>query len=436
MAASAVKFTVRMTGTLAMVGSSVLIALYLGASQAGYYFLGLTLVTIACVICKQGADNTVLRYVALYVAGHGQARAYDLVMRTSRTLFRSATYMVLGGFVVLFLFSMLGYMEPGWAVMWGVYLASVPAVCVVTITGIALQAAGYSLNSVFLTHVLTNGMIALAASRLAGDPEAPLLIAGMFLAGSCLSMVVGLTLVRHRLGHRSSTSGVTASHEPGEDERLAILKASRANYVSSIANLAILWIPLALLGLFSSPAQAALYGLAGRLSQVVAGILPGLNFVVGPRFSALHAQGAFDQLAALFRRTVVLGLLTSTALVIPVFLLSDRLLGLIGDDFLAAQPILMLMLVAQWVNGACGPVNLFLAMTGNEHKLSNMLLGSAVVGGLVGLLAVPALEGMGAALMSTSCMILLNLGSMVIAIMAIKRPGSGTGERYAGAASS
>ncbi|MBT8144837.1 MAG: oligosaccharide flippase family protein, partial [Gammaproteobacteria bacterium] len=62
---------IRTAGALITFGLNVLIARRLGVDQTGAFFLALTVATLASVIARAGAPNTVLRFVAANAADNG-----------------------------------------------------------------------------------------------------------------------------------------------------------------------------------------------------------------------------------------------------------------------------------------------------------------------------------------------------------------------------
>src|SRR5689334_801516 len=65
-------------------GLYVVVGRLLGPAEAGYYFLALTVVTIASVVGRFGLDNSVLRFVAAYEADQDWAAVKGVYRKSAR----------------------------------------------------------------------------------------------------------------------------------------------------------------------------------------------------------------------------------------------------------------------------------------------------------------------------------------------------------------
>lgn len=63
---SALAFSIKVLGALSGFLLNVVIARYLGAEEAGYFFLAQAIVLILSVTVRQGLDNALVRYIAGY----------------------------------------------------------------------------------------------------------------------------------------------------------------------------------------------------------------------------------------------------------------------------------------------------------------------------------------------------------------------------------
>lgn len=76
----------------------------------------------------------------------------------------------------------------------------------------------------------------------------------------------------------------------------------------------------------------------------------------------------------------------------------DRLLGAFGSGFLAARPVLGLLILGQVVNAFCGPTGVLLSMTGRQRLASRALWLGAIVNVILNVLLIPRYGVTGAAL--------------------------------------
>ena len=105
-----------------------------------------------------------------------------------------------------------------------------------------------------------------------------------------------------------------------------------------------------LLGLFSSPTQLALYGLAKQLTAPLALLLTNIQTAITPEITSLVAKRKFEQLKRLVTRYVGSTFVLSSLLLIGALLLGRLLiLRLFQPEYLAALPVFYVLTVAVWL---------------------------------------------------------------------------------------
>lgn len=105
-----------------------------------------------------------------------------------------------------------------------------------------------------------------------------------------------------------------------------------------------------LLGLFSSPTQLALYGLAKQLTAPLALLQTNIQTAITPEITALVARRKFEQLKRLLARYVWWTFVLSSLLLIIALLLGRLLiLRFIQPEYLAALPVFYVLTVVVWV---------------------------------------------------------------------------------------
>jgi O-antigen/teichoic acid export membrane protein len=104
------------------------------------------------------------------------------------------------------------------------------------------------------------------------------------------------------------------------------------------------------LGLFSSPTQVALYGLAKQLTAPLALLQTNLQTAITPEITSLVAKGKLEQLKRLIGRYVVSAFVLSSLLLISALLLGRLLfLRFFQPDYLAALPVFCVLVVVAWL---------------------------------------------------------------------------------------
>lgn len=104
------------------------------------------------------------------------------------------------------------------------------------------------------------------------------------------------------------------------------------------------------LGLFSSPTQVALYGLAKQLTAPLALLQTNLQTAITPEITSLVATRKFEQLKRLMARYVWWTFVLSSLLLISALLLGRLLiLRLAQPEYVAALPVFYVLTVVVWL---------------------------------------------------------------------------------------
>jgi O-antigen/teichoic acid export membrane protein len=105
-----------------------------------------------------------------------------------------------------------------------------------------------------------------------------------------------------------------------------------------------------LLGIFSSPAQLALYGLAKQLTAPLALLLNNIQTAITPEITSLAAKRRFEQLKRLVVRYVRWMLAMGSLFLVSALLLGRLLiLRLIQPEYANALPVFYVLLIAVWL---------------------------------------------------------------------------------------
>lgn len=107
---------------------------------------------------------------------------------------------------------------------------------------------------------------------------------------------------------------------------------------------------LFLLGLFSSPSQVALYGLAKQLTAPLALLQFNISTAITPEITSLFGKRKFEQLKRLVARYVASTLVLSSVLLVSALLLGRILIvRWVQPEYLAALPVFYALTVVVWL---------------------------------------------------------------------------------------
>lgn len=411
----------RLGGALLQVLSAILVARMASPTQAGFFFIGFAGVTFGAVLFRAGFDQALTRFVAAdFAVGEALAARFTVRHLFRRFLLRAAwaVPLLLGACVAVMLLPVAAA-QAELATAMVPFILAMPFLGIAALAGVALQAAGRPVCSV-LSMFFIHNLCLMSAAFL---PE-PWRDAGAFNFAFLLGCMIAAVFGAIKL---SSTLRQRVAALPGKDladadaRRSEVNALARENAGSVIGNLILVWGPLGLVGLLCSPIDAARFGIAGRSAQLVSFALPALNFVLGPRFSALRATRRESELRSALLGSLMVSLALSSLIAIPMITFAQPIMAFFGPEYAMSAILLVLLASAQWGNGAAGAAIQFLAMTGSEVILRKIFVLTAAIAVLAGVPLVMFYQSTGAALLALGSSLLLNLLCTLAALQAIRR---------------
>lgn len=163
-----------------------------------------------------------------------------------------------------------------------------------------------------------------------------------------------------------------------------------------------------LLGKFSNFDTVAYYAVAVKLATVTSLALQSVNVIIAPRIAEMFSKKDRSEL----KKTVRLGTRLIFALSLPALivlaLFAAFFLGLFGEAYVLARNGLLILLIGQFFNTLCGPVAIYLNMTGRQHKLQQILMFGFALNLILNWFLIPVYGMSGAAIGTAISMVVWN----------------------------
>ena len=153
-----------------------------------------------------------------------------------------------------------------------------------------------------------------------------------------------------------------------------------------------------LLGSIAGTTAVGLFAPALRVANLVTLPLTATSAVFAPVVSGLHVSGDTQRINDMYSRLSIATVISGAALAVVAVIAGAAFFQVMGSGFAGSLLPLLILLVSQVLNAATGPSSTLLAMTGHQWaRLTNGLVAlvAHVIGGL---LLIPALGVVGAAL--------------------------------------
>ncbi len=185
--------------------------------------------------------------------------------------------------------------------------------------------------------------------------------------------------------------------------------------LSAIAYFIMQSVDIIILTAYEGFESIAYYSVAVKLATVMALALMSVNIVVAPKIAEIYSTNDFEKLNKLINDSARIIFVISIPVLIILFVFSDFMLGLFGENYVLAREALLLLLGGQFFSSLCGPGAVYLNMTGKQKKLNTILILGLGINVILNLVLIPAYGIEGAAVATLISMIFWN--SLIVAVI-------------------
>jgi O-antigen/teichoic acid export membrane protein len=344
----------------------------LGADALGIYSLGITVIGVFGIFMSLGFGNGLVRFIAKYRAEKDTQKAVNYIRNTS----------IINGFVVLpltlcfFLFpdfiaekllntpSLEEYI-PLFGLM--MFVNSFLVLADQTIRGLQEVRKSTIINT-FLRLPLKISLVVVLFSW--GWGLEAYIIAELL--GSLLALILLVVLIKKLIPlftNNNFKKVLFSEEEKTFNFNVLITKCVVA--LSSYGDKIILVYYL-------STFELGIYSVVLTIATFIPLVLTSVNAIFSPIMSQLHAENKLNDLTHYFQLSGRYVFTLSFPLMVFIFLFSEPIMAVFGDDFKQGGGLLLLIVVGQLINVSMGSVGLMLQMCGLEKPMRNISIASSV----------------------------------------------------------
>ena len=391
---SAITFVLKMGGMSLGYIVVYMISRKNGADGVGYYSLINQLLLLLGVVATLGMNVSVLRYVGQYNNPTDAPQMRNLYARILTLIIPVS--IVLG--LLVFLFAE--------QIAWFVF-KNIDYTQAIEITGIALPF--FALNRVgvefirglkklkiseFIRSILRPAVVAICLLIYWSETIPNIYIIYFFVLGVVLNSFLSNGAIWVHLLRLKAP-------EKRELSKKELVKVSTPMMVTAISSTLMGAVSLFLIEYFATTDKVGIYGVAFRISQLIAIVLIVVNTIAAPKFSELFWAKKMVELQRVIQQSAKMMFWAALFLSAAVILGSGWILKIFGSDFVEGQWTLIVLVLGQLVNAATGSVGLFLNMSGNQKILRNTALISLAIQCIIAVALIPNIGILGAAIAST-----------------------------------
>ena len=382
-------FVIRSASLGILFVTQILLARIMGVTEFGVYSLVMACIVLLARLTTGGMDTSATRFISSYRSEKdwlsvSQFRRYSekyilllslltipafaLILFITLNLSEISRYWVTGSILLLIL-SMLTLRQ---GILQGLLLIKQSF-----IPDSIIRPGLLALISVF---IMFSGMSMDASNML----SVHLLAAGV-------ALFVSSFFLRHIKLEKNAPNLSTDKHHEWTS-------VSRALYGIGVITVAQTNIGVIVLGILSDDASIGFYSVAARIGELTAFGLIAVNMAFAPIASELFQKRDHKTLQKVLTQSANYGFIIAIIVAITLLILGPEILGAFGKDFFVAYVPMVILVGAQVINAASGPVTIIMMMTNYQAIALKISLFSFILNTMLCFILIPEYGAIGAAI--------------------------------------
>ena len=199
-----------------------------------------------------------------------------------------------------------------------------------------------------------------------------------------------------------------------EETYKSIFSKSYPMAVSALSFFLMQSVDILLLTKYSTFEEVAYYGIAVKLSTITSLALLSVNIIIAPKIAEMFTNGENNKLKTLLQNSNRLILSLSVPVIAVLAIFSEWILSLFGQDYVQAQQAFLILLFGQLFSSLCGPLGVYMNMTGKQKKLQRLLIFGLFLNVILNIVSIPKYGMVGAAASTALSVIVWKVLAVII----------------------
>ena len=328
----------------------------IGAFESGLFFLSMAITIFVANLSRLGLDQSLVKFISRINTKKEKDKIHSvnkmaITWSLCFSFITSSLVYIFSDFLSDIIFNK-PLMAPILKIM---SLSIIPIACF-TLYGSSLQGLKKQNIAMSIISLIAPLLVVLIVSML--DVNSAKDVSIVYLAANLINLLIALISWK-----------IYSPEDPYKIKFLSkeLFKSSFPLWISVFFIQIISWFPLILLGVWASAELISLYQISNRIAALSLLLLFAVKSIVAPRISEAKTNNNIEQAILLSKLAIKISLLGSLPVFSILFVIPEPVLGLFGEEFKKATPILMILLIGTISNTLTGPVGALMAMTNNEH---------------------------------------------------------------------
>jgi O-antigen/teichoic acid export membrane protein len=384
---------------------ALLISRFRGAAGLGSFILAITVFNFLGIVGGLGLKQGALRYVAFFRGKNNPGRLRS-VIRIS--LFIGLSFSVILGAAIL--------IRPEWLAV--LVFQKPELIPIFRILGAGLPIFTLSVILLSIIQGFKKIKLQILAENIARPALALILIVILIGLGCGVNSLIGAWIFSYLLVvilclfwlPRLLPPPVPGQRSGGEARTL--LGFSLPLLLVSVMHRLLANMDVMMLGYFSPLASVGIYGIAARLSILIAVPLEALDVIFAPVIAEISGRDEPDKLGELYRISTCWIIWAAAGAFALLLILASPLMGLFGRNFSNGELVLVILGLGQLSQVAVGSAGFLLAMTGHPRIILYNNITMGILNFLLNLYLIPRHGILGAATATAISWTIINLARL------------------------
>ena len=383
---------------------TIAIARLLGASEAGFFLLAITILSFGSVFFRLGLDNAIIRLIG------GSKGSFDSIAAMSTSLIWSSLAAIA---VTVFIYlvsaplSTYIYTKPAFSPVLSIMVWALPFMVVFMLLGFGFQAFYRVIAATFFQNLgvslLFLSLIGLIYFSGQASNFSAVYMGYLYVTSSVIVCLLALIMWHRQIEGRWGRLSL---------KNTELWHSSSNLWAASTMSLIVQWSGVLIAGALISSSEVAFLSAAQRTAMLTSFVLMVVNMVVAPRYALLWKENKVTEIQRLAKWSTR-GMIALVLPVISIMLIfPDFIMGLFGDEFVVAGNLLAIMAVGQFINVATGSVGYLLNMSGHERDFRRVTMFAGPLTIILSYLFIVQWGVLGAAIATAVGLSLQNIGAL------------------------
>ncbi|MBU0512076.1 MAG: flippase [Chloroflexi bacterium] len=374
----------------------------LSPADVGLFNLSSTIAGLIGLVVLFGIDRAVVRYVAYYWGKKDRERELGAVVSSVRVLLLlvfivTPLFWIEAENIAIFIFK-----KPDLAPVLEIFILGAPFVAFTRLLMGVLQGYKQMKPMVLIEQISVPVLRVVGVSVvILAFVQTSKVVSISFLVASIIGCGLAVIIVRRAyVARKGDTKPVPIYSE--------LLRFSWPLFGASLLNRTNTYTETLILGGLSSSEQVGFFTVSFKIAITVTVIFQAVNAILAPFIAEIYAQGDMSKLAYQFKAVTRWGYTLTLPVALLIFLEAVDIMAVLKPEYVAATPILQMLIFSQLVYVVAGPVALILTMT--KYMRLNLidLLATLILSFILDFTLIPRYGAYGAAVAGAISIMFVN----------------------------